>query len=218
MKFSLRKKLQEGAFLIKNSDGDEIIVINYFGKNTELIKVSEVGIKGSHNIYNSMAAALASYTFGIEPEFIVKALKNFKGVEHRLEFVKEVNNIKFINDSKATNVDSVWYAINAIDTPIILLLGGRDKGNDYLKLFEIVKQKVKTIIAIGESYEKVYREFLPFTKVKIAQSMAEAIQQAYECAVKGDTILLSPACSSFDWFENYEHRGKVFKELVNKLC
>jgi UDP-N-acetylmuramoylalanine--D-glutamate ligase len=154
---------------------------------------------------------------GISADAIRTALKSFKGVEHRLEFVREVGGVEFINDSKATNVDSVWYAISAIEKPIILLLGGRDKGNDYTKLFQIVKSKVKVIIAIGESAEKISTEFRPFTEVKKVASMQEALSEASEISTAGEVVLLSPACASFDWFKNYEQRGKVFKELVAQL-
>jgi UDP-N-acetylmuramoylalanine--D-glutamate ligase len=128
-----------------------------------------------------------------------------------------VDGVEFINDSKATNVDSVWYAISAIEKPVILLLGGRDKGNDYTKLFQIVKSKVKAIIAIGESAEKIFTEFRPYTEVKQVASMQEAVSEAYEISTAGEVVLLSPACASFDWFKNYEHRGKVFKELVAQI-
>jgi UDP-N-acetylmuramoylalanine--D-glutamate ligase len=144
-------------------------------------------------------------------------LKTFKGVEHRLEFVREVEGIKYYNDSKGTNVDSVWYALQSFGEPIVLLLGGRDKGNDYSRLHELVKRGVKAIVAIGESADTVEQAFRGMTVVTKATSMKEAVSRAKFLAQPGDVVLLSPACSSFDWFDNYEHRGKVFKELVHEL-
>ncbi|MDI6779857.1 MAG: UDP-N-acetylmuramoyl-L-alanine--D-glutamate ligase [Bacteroidota bacterium] len=217
MPFSVREELSAGSYLHTKSDGAQSIIIKHKNDIVELIDVEDIYIKGVHNVYNSIAASLAAYAAGIENDVIARALKSFKGVEHRLEFVRELKGVKYINDSKATNVDSVWYAINAINEPIVLLLGGRDKGNDYSKLFKPVQEKVKAIIAIGESADKVCTEFREFTEIKITYSMTEAIQKAFEISVAGDVVLLSPACASFDWFENYEHRGKVFKELVNKL-
>lgn len=212
--FSVQKEV-EGAYLSQTDGGRK--VIRFSKMADELIEVSEIGIKGIHNVYNSMAAALAAHSMGINVGDIRSALKSFKGVEHRMEFIRELNGVEFINDSKATNVDSVWYAINAIEKPIILLLGGRDKGNDYSKLFQVVKNKVKAIIAIGESADKVYTEFRPYTEVKKATSMQDAVKEAYEISITGDVVLLSPACASFDWFKNYEHRGNVYKELIYQL-
>ncbi len=215
--FSVFKELDEGACLYKKSDGFQFIVIKNNNESINLIPIRDISIKGVHNVYNSMAAALVASASGISNDVIADTLKNFKGVEHRLEFVREKNGVKYINDSKATNVDSVWYALNAIDNPVVLLLGGRDKGNDYSKLLKPVQEKVKSVIAIGESADKVNSEFREYTEIKIALSMTEAVKKAFEISVDGDVVLLSPACASFDWFENYEHRGRVFKELVNKL-
>jgi UDP-N-acetylmuramoylalanine--D-glutamate ligase len=212
--FSVQTKV-DGAFLELKSEGKNFIKMAK--GNIELIEASEIGIKGVHNIYNSMAAALAVNSIGVELDKIRTTLKMFRGVEHRLEFVREVNGVEFINDSKATNVDSVWYALSAFEKPIILLLGGRDKGNDYSKLFEIVKNKVKAIIAIGESAQKVYDAFRPYTEVKITLTMEEAVDEACEISIPGEVVLLSPACASFDWFKNYEHRGEMFKKLVCQL-
>lgn len=212
--FSVQKEV-DGAYLIQTDDGRKFIKLSKMAN--ELIEVSEIGIKGIHNVYNSMAAALAAHSMGINIDDIRSALKSFKGVEHRMEFVRELNGVEFINDSKATNVDSVWYAISAIEKPIILLLGGRDKGNDYSKMFQVVKNKVKAIIAIGESADKVFTAFRTYTEVKKADSMQDAVSEAFEISITGDVVLLSPACASFDWFKNYEHRGNVFKELIHQL-
>ncbi len=210
--FSTKEIFPEGAFV-----NDGIVTVNHNGVISEIIKTVDINIKGLHNIYNSLAAILAAKCMDISDEVIAESLKNFKGVEHRLEFVRELKGVKYINDSKATNVDSVWYAIDATDSPIILLLGGRDKGNDYSKLFKIVQRKVKTIIAIGESADKVFDEFRNYVEVKKADTMDAAVQEAFEISVSGDVVLLSPACASFDWYKNFEHRGKIFKECVNKL-
>lgn len=215
--FSINQKLNEGGYIVTTESGKQKLVIKNNGKEISLIEIEEMCIKGSHNIYNSLAAALAANVMGIKAETISRTLKQFKGVEHRLEFVRELNGVKYINDSKATNVDSVWYALNAVNEPIILLLGGRDKGNDYSKLTNLIHKKVKAIVAIGESAEKVYNDLSGLRSVQIVTSMDEAVNSASKLAVAGEVVLLSPACASFDWFDNYEHRGKVFKELVNRL-
>ena len=187
------------------------------GKRSEILPVEEITIKGVHNLYNAMAAAMAAQVFGVPVPSIRATLKNFKGVEHRLEFVRELGGIRYINDSKATNVDSVWYALQAYPEPIVLLLGGRDKGNDYSRLFDLVKEHVRAIVAIGESAGIVEQEFRPIKKVVRASSIDEAVTVARSLALPGDIVMLSPACASFDWFKNYEHRGLVFKQLVNAL-
>lgn len=210
--FSLTSKPDEGAFV----DNDVLVTV-VDGQRTEIIRSDEISIKGMHNLYNSMAASLVGQLLGVGGASIRSTLRNFKGVEHRLEFVREVNGVRYFNDSKATNVDSVWYALQAFKEPIVLLLGGRDKGNDYSRLTELVKKHVKAIVAIGESAEKVENSFQDMTSMTRAISMEDAIQKARSLASQGDVVLLSPACASFDWFKNYEHRGRVFKELVNKL-
>lgn len=210
--FGIEQQFDEGAFV---EDDTLVTIIN--GKRTEVVETGKISIKGIHNIYNSMAAALAAQVFDVSSASIRATLQNFKGVEHRLEFVREVNGVRYINDSKATNVDSVWYALQAFKEPVILLLGGRDKGNDYTKLYDLVEKNVKTIIAIGESAGTVDQEFSQTTKVVKAGSMEEAVRAATSSASSGDIVMLSPACASFDWFENYEHRGRVFKKLVNAL-
>lgn len=210
--FGVQQQFAEGAF---TENGTLVTIVN--GQRTEIIAADRISIKGAHNLYNSMAATLAAQSFGIRTASIRATLKNFKGVEHRLEFVREMNGIRFVNDSKATNVDSVWYALQSFKEPIVLLLGGRDKGNDYSKLSDLVKQNVKAIVAIGESAETVRKAFAAIKNVYVAGSMPEAVQRAASLASSGDVVLLSPACASFDWFRNYEHRGSIFKELVNDL-
>ncbi len=215
--FSINQKLNEGGYVVSDGSNNQRLVIRINNEELTLVKIQDMYIKGVHNIYNSLAGALAAKVMGIGAETISQALKQFRGVEHRLEFVRELGGVKYINDSKATNVDSVWYALDAIDEPIILLLGGRDKGNDYSKLIPLIQKKVKAIVALGESAEKVYNELSSIKKVQIVSSMDEAVKRAAMFAAPGEVVLLSPACASFDWFDNYEHRGKVFKELVNKL-
>ena len=210
--FSIRGPVDEGAFV-----GDGNLLVRLDGVQTAIIPVGEIGIRGAHNLYNAMAAALTGMLLGVEPASIRKTLATFAGVEHRLEFVREADGIRFVNDSKATNVDSVWYALQSFAEPIVLLLGGRDKGNDYSRLTELVRERVRSIVAIGESAEKVKTAFAGVKPVQRAGSMAEAVQTARQMARRGDVVLLSPACASFDWFRNYEHRGQVFKELVKQL-
>jgi len=210
--FGIDQEFDEGAFV---EDGMLTTLID--GKRTGIIETDQISIRGIHNLYNSMAATLAAQIMDVGAASIRATLKNFKGVEHRLEFVREINGVKYVNDSKATNVDSVWYALQAFKEPIVLLLGGRDKGNEYSRLHDLVEQHVKTIVAIGESADKVAAEFKTITNVVRATSMEEAMKLAQTSAMAGDVVLLSPACASFDWFEHYEHRGKVFKQLVNSL-
>lgn len=209
--FSTKIELSFGAFIDWNNK--KLIIANNMDRYP-VISIDEIGIKGIHNLYNSLAAVLVARQMNVSINSISTALNDFKGVEHRLELVREINGVKYINDSKATNVDSVYYALTAFENPIVLILGGRDKGNDYSKLKAVVQKKVKKIIAIGESAEKIKKEF---SNVEIANSMQEAVNIASNRAIAGDIVLLSPACASFDWFNNYEHRGNVFKELVMRL-
>jgi UDP-N-acetylmuramoylalanine--D-glutamate ligase len=210
--FSIQQKLTEGAFV---EDGKLVTVIA--GVKTEIIDINQIFIKGMHNLYNSMAAVLIGQLLEIEAPVIQSTLKTFEGVEHRLEFVRRLNNVSYYNDSKATNVDSVWFALQSFKEPIVLFLGGRDKGNDYSRLRELVHKQVKAIVAIGESADLVEQSFKGTTVIKKSSSMEEAVDFARFLAQPGDVVLLSPACASFDWFKNYEHRGEVFKQLVNKL-
>jgi UDP-N-acetylmuramoylalanine--D-glutamate ligase len=210
--FSVRRPLPKGAFL---SGG--VLTVVTGGTRHDLIPAGEISIRGEHNLANAMAAALAAIVMGVPPASIRATLRNFKGVEHRLEFVRDLDGITYVNDSKATNVDSVWYALRSFDRPLVVLMGGRDKGNDYERLREPVKQNVRAIIAIGESAGKVRAAFSPVVPVESAASMNEAVDAARRLARAGDIVLLSPACASFDWFDNYEHRGRVFKDAVMSL-
>ncbi len=210
--FSYHRSFSEGAFA---ENGE--LTLSLGGKRSKVVPLNEISIKGIHNAYNAMAAALVGSLFGASNASIRNTLRNFKGVEHRLEFVKEVNGVRYVNDSKATNVDSVWYALQAFEQPLVVLIGGRDKGNDYGRLKDLVQTRVKAIVAIGESAGKVNEAFNKLTRVVTASSMEEAVRHASGLATKGDVVLLSPACASFDWFQNFEHRGRVFKELVADL-
>lgn len=210
--FGRAEDFEEGAF----AEGGALVT-RLGGSRSEIVPTDQISIRGMHNLYNSMAAVLAAQIVGVKPPSLRATLRNFKGVEHRLEFVRELNGIKYVNDSKATNVDSVWYALQSFGEPLVLLMGGRDKGNDYTSLIDLVRKHVRAIVAIGESAEKVLRSFEHVTKVVRAQTMEDAVRSAASLASAGDVVLLSPACASFDWFRNYEHRGEVFKEIVRSL-
>jgi UDP-N-acetylmuramoylalanine--D-glutamate ligase len=208
--FSTNKEVSNGCYLINDE-------IRFVKKNIVEFscKVSDIFIKGEHNIQNAMAVIIAAKIFNLDNEKIIEALKSFKGVEHRLELVREIEGVKFINDSKATNVDSVLVALKSFDEPIFLILGGQDKGNDYSMIENLVIEKVKKIYAIGSSAEKVFNYFHSKVKTEIKKDFDEVINTALSEARDGDVVLLSPACASFDMFDNYEHRGKIFKQIVN---
>lgn len=210
--FSLIEKFDEGAFIDNHR-----MLIRFGGKELDVVGTDEISIKGEHNLYNSMASSIVSTVMGVGTPSLRATLRNFKGVEHRLEFVREIEGIKYVNDSKATNVDAVWYALRSFTDPLVVLMGGRDKGNDYSRLVEPVRNHVRAIVAIGESADTVVTNFVSMVPVERAGTMEEAIEAARRLARPGDVVLLSPACASFDWFDNYEHRGKVFKEIVNNL-
>jgi UDP-N-acetylmuramoylalanine--D-glutamate ligase len=210
--FSAHHRQEQGVW-IENG----MITARFRGHRTEVLRTGDLSLPGLHNAYNAMAATAVGMLLGVGTATLRATLRNFKGVEHRLELVKEVNGVQYYNDSKATNVDSVRYALQAFTAPIVLLLGGRDKGNDYSVLRELVQKRVKAIVAIGESAHKVEESFRTVVPVSRATSMDEAVTMAFRLASRGEIVLLSPACASFDWFTNYEHRGRVFKELVRNL-
>jgi UDP-N-acetylmuramoylalanine--D-glutamate ligase len=179
---------------------------------------SELALQGMHNAYNSMAAGLAATIVNVKKENIRQSLQDFQGVEHRLEYVATVKNIRFINDSKATNVNSCWYALQSMKTPVVLILGGTDKGNDYSEIEELVRTKVKGLIFMGLDNSPLHTFFDgKVANIKDVQSMEDAVNVAYEMANEGDSVLLSPCCASFDLFKNYEDRGKQFKNCVRNL-
>jgi UDP-N-acetylmuramoylalanine--D-glutamate ligase len=210
--FSLHEEVDNGCFLSNKS-------IIYRENGNELFKcdILDINLKGEHNYANAMAVIIAAKIMGMNNNKIKDALGDFQGVEHRLEFVRELDGVKFINDSKATNIDSVWYALRSFDNPIFLILGGQDKGNDYNQIKDLIVKKVQKIYAIGSSADKIFNFFHNYVKVEIVPSMEAAVSTANSEARHNDIILLSPACASYDMFLNYEHRGKVFKEAVNKL-
>jgi len=210
--FSDEKENGMAAFISNNE-----LIIDYPNK-TNLMTIHELALKGRHNTYNSMAAALAGKVLNIRKEVIRESLSDFQGVEHRLEPVITVCGINFINDSKATNVNSAWYALECMETNIVWIVGGVDKGNDYSELFPVVKKKVKAIVCMGRDNKKIieaFRDKVP-TIVETG-SMEEAVRSSYYLAKKGDTVLLSPCCASFDLFRNYEDRGRQFKAAVRNL-
>ena len=210
--FSLKVNFVNGTY----NSGDNIFFKSDNGSDFEC-KVSDINLIGEHNIANAMAVITAAKIFGLDNPKIIKALRTFEGVEHRLEFVREIEGVKYINDSKATNVDSVWYALKGFTGQIFLILGGQDKGNDYNRIRPLVLEKVIKIYAIGSSADKVFNFFHKDIKVEVKQTMEDVIHAANLEARPGDIVLLSPACASFDMYDNYEHRGRVFKEAVNKL-
>ncbi|WP_339735675.1 UDP-N-acetylmuramoyl-L-alanine--D-glutamate ligase [uncultured Sunxiuqinia sp.] len=196
---------------------DEKLVINWKQKTFNM-SIFDIALQGRHNTYNSMAAGLAGMVLNIRNEKIRESLSDFKGVEHRLERFLRVHGIEFINDSKATNVNSTWYALESINKPIVWIAGGVDKGNDYLALKNLVKLKVKAIICLGVDNKKIMEAFADIVPDIIeTQDMTDAVRSAYYLAKNGETVLLSPACASFDLFENYEDRGRQFKNAVREL-
>ncbi len=210
--FSTKERLPQGAFL---HHGRLWTIIGE--RETDVIGAGEISIKGAHNLANAMAATLTAQAMGVAAASLRATLRNFKGVEHRLEFVREIDGVTYVNDSKATNVDSVWYALQSFASPIVVLLGGRDKGNDYTRLLDLVRKNVRAVVAIGESAGVVERAFASVVPVTVCTTMDDAVREGRRLSAPGDVVLLSPACASFDWFDNYEHRGRVFKQLVMQL-
>ncbi len=210
--FSLNKPVNPGAYISENN-----ITINN-NHNSLIMNIYDLALQGKHNAYNSMAAAIAGNVLKIRKDIIRESLSDFQGVEHRLEYFLKVHGIDFINDSKATNVNSTWYALESISSPIIWIVGGIDKGNDYSELFDLVKKKVKSIICLGSDNSKLLQTFDGMVEIIAdTKSMEEAVNLSYTLGNKGDSVLLSPACASFDLFENYEHRGRAFKKAVRDL-
>lgn len=206
---------------IASGDGDAVLEGYTFtasvGKQSVTIDTRKMQIHGMHNIYNAMAAALATLAAGVEPRIIKRSIYDFSPVEHRLEPAGERNGIRWINDSKATNVDSVWYALESMQQPTVWIAGGTDKGNDYTPLKEFARRKVKALICMGLDNAKLKRDFDGIIPViEDCSSLDEAMRAAERHATEGDTVLLSPACASFDLFRNYEERGRLFKEWVKE--
>ena len=207
-----RKNLEQGAWL-----EDDKFVVRYEDNDTD-VYLKELALGGKHNIYNSMAAALAAKATGIKDEVIRNSLKSFSPIEHRLEPVLSVADVMYINDSKATNVDSAWYALESQTRPVVWIVGGKDKGNDYSILEDLVREKVKGIVCMGLDNSKIHAAFDSITSnIVDTASAEEAVKAASRMAEAGDVVLLSPCCASFDLFENYEDRGRKFKEAVRRL-
>ena len=209
---SMKKELPNGAFI---KDGDMYIRT---GQDFTNMSVFDFALKGKHNQYNTMAACVAATTLDIRKDKIREAVQNFQSLEHRMEHVATVRGVEFINDSKATNVNSAWYALESMTKPTVLILGGVDKGNDYSLIEELVKEKVKAIICLGTDNRKIHEAFGNIVStIANTSTAAEAAHAAFHFASKGDVVLLSPACASFDLFKNYEDRGSQFKQAVKEL-
>ena len=210
--FSLQKEFKKGAY-IKNN---ELIITT--NNNTFTMSITKLGQQGQHNIKNAMAASTASTLLNIRKATIRRSLENFQGVEHRLENVLKINNVRYINDSKGTNVNATFYALDSMEASTVWIVGGVDKGNDYSELFALVNEKVKAIICLGVDNEKIIKAFGNVVDIMVeTHSMEDAVKVAYRLSKKGDNVLLSPACASFDLFENYEDRGRQFKNAVRNL-
>jgi UDP-N-acetylmuramoylalanine--D-glutamate ligase len=241
-KLLILKNLQENDYLIYNAD-DELLCekvkhcpakkrtfslqdnsasifldkSKIVSKNKNLIKTKQIRLNGNHNYQNAMAAILAVRIAGIIDENIISVLEEFKGVEHRLEYVTDIEGIAFINDSKATTIESLAVALSSFETPIILIAGGKDKGSDYSKLNKLITDNVRQVILIGSAKDKMSKTWQDIIPVHLSDTLADAVETAYKMAGHGENVLLSPACSSFDMFKDFEDRGKQFKEIVYKL-
>lgn len=209
---SMKRELPNGAFI---KDGDMYVRT---GQDFTNMSVYDFALKGKHNQYNTMAACVAAATMDIRKDKIRDAVQNFQSLEHRMEHVATVRGVEFINDSKATNVNSAWYALESMTKPTVLILGGVDKGNDYSLIADLVKEKVKAIICLGTDNRKIHEAFGSIVNPIVNTGSAlEAVHAAFHFATKGDVVLLSPACASFDLFKNYEDRGAQFKQAVKEL-
>ncbi|MEY3237261.1 MAG: hypothetical protein RI883_1362 [Bacteroidota bacterium] len=209
--FSLKEEIKYGGFA-----NEQQLTININEQLT--MSIHDLALKGKHNTQNSLASGIASRILEIRKDVVRESLEDFTNVEHRLEFVAKVNGIEFINDSKATNVNSTWFALESMEHPTVWIVGGVDKGNDYSELMQLVKDKVKSIICLGVDNQKLIEAFTGVVETIVeARSAMEAVAYGYRLAKKDETVLLSPACASFDLFENYEDRGNKFKEAVRSL-
>ncbi|GLB51164.1 UDP-N-acetylmuramoylalanine--D-glutamate ligase [Neptunitalea chrysea] len=210
--FSITKKVEEGAYLEDNT------IITNIDNSIFTMSTDTLKLEGKHNVKNAMAASTVAQLLKIRKQTIRESFETFQGVEHRLEKVLKIQNVQYINDSKATNVNSTFYALDSVSTQMVWIVGGVDKGNDYTSLLPLVREKIKAIICLGIDNSKIIDVFGAVTDELVeAGSMIEAVREAYRMAEPGDTVMLSPACASFDLFENYEDRGRQFKEAVRKL-
>jgi UDP-N-acetylmuramoylalanine--D-glutamate ligase len=210
--FSMKHEVKKGAYI----KGDQMML--RIQDERVSMSIYDFALKGKHNQYNTMAAGIAAATLGIRKEKIREAVNNFQSLEHRMEFVAMVRGVEFVNDSKATNVNSTWYALESMNKPVVLVLGGVDKGNDYQLIAELVKEKVKAIVCMGTDNKKIIQAFKNIVPVIVeTESAKKAVNASFKLATKGDVVLLSPACASFDLFKNYEDRGTQFKNSVKEL-
>ena len=210
--FSMKQEVKKGGYI----KGDQMML--RIQEERVSMSIYDFALKGKHNNYNTMAAGIAAATLGIRKEKIREAVKNFHGLEHRMEFIAMVRGVEFVNDSKATNVNSTWFALESMNKPTVLVLGGTDKGNDYSLIAELVKDKVKAIVCLGSDNKKILEAFKDLVPVIVeTDSAKKAVNASFKLSAKGDVVLLSPACASFDLFKNYEDRGKQFKEAVKEL-
>jgi UDP-N-acetylmuramoylalanine--D-glutamate ligase len=210
--FSMKQEVKKGGYI----KGDQMML--RIQEERVSMSIYDFALKGKHNNYNTMAAGIAAATLGIRKEKIREAVKNFHSLEHRMEFVAMVRGVEFVNDSKATNVNSTWFALESMNKPTILVLGGTDKGNDYSLIAELVKEKVKAIVCMGMDNKKIIEAFKDIVPVMVeTDSAKKAVNASFKLAAKGDVVLLSPACASFDLFKNYEDRGIQFKNAVKEL-
>ncbi|WP_242155456.1 UDP-N-acetylmuramoyl-L-alanine--D-glutamate ligase [Aestuariivivens sediminis] len=210
--FSLTRPIENGAYFKNNN-----IIITIDNQNI-IMPTTNLTLKGNHNIKNAMAASTVAHLLKIRKQTIRESLENFQGVEHRLEHVLKINKVQYINDSKATNVNATYYALESMDAPTVWIVGGLDKGNNYKELYPFINEKVKAIICLGIDNDKIMEAFGGMVDIMVeTQFMSEAVKIAYKIAEAGDNVLLSPACASFDLFENYEDRGRQFKEAVRNL-
>ena len=210
--FSTKTEPEPGAFF---RGGKIIIRLN--GKESEIMDISEIAIRGPHNLSNACAACAISGILGVSGDAMRRALKSFPGVEHRLEHVATISGVSFVNDSKATNVDSVWYALQSVPPPVILIAGGKDKGGDFSRLRDLVRKNVKALVLIGEAEDKIKTALGDLVPAFHADTLEEAVELSFRKATSHDTVLLSPGCASFDMFRDYQHRGVVFKNSVRNL-
>ncbi len=210
--FSMKQEVKKGGYI----KGDQMML--RIQEERVSMSIYDFALKGKHNNYNTMAAGIAAATLGIRKEKIREAVKDFHSLEHRMEFVAMVRGVEFINDSKATNVNSTWFALESMNKPTVLVLGGTDKGNDYGLIAELVKEKVKAIVCMGVDNKKIIEAFKDIAPVIVeTDSAKKAVNASFKLAAKGDVVLLSPACASFDLFKNYEDRGRQFKDAVKEL-
>jgi UDP-N-acetylmuramoylalanine--D-glutamate ligase len=210
--FSMKQEVKKGGYI----KGDQMML--RIQEERVSMSIYDFALKGKHNNYNTMAAGIAAATLGIRKEKIREAVKDFQTLEHRMEFVATVRGVEFINDSKATNVNSTCFALESMNKPTVLILGGTDKGNDYTLMEDLIKQKVKAIICMGVDNKKIiaaFKDMVP--SILVTSSAKEAVNTAFKISTKGDVVLLSPACASFDLFKNYEDRGRQFKDAVKEL-